>query len=100
RQAGGQVAWLGNPIDAHGDIAPFRRETQLVFQDPIASLDPRMTVQEIVAEPLRVHRSDLDAAARKAAVAEMLKRVALGNNLMSRYPHALSGGQAQRVGIA
>jgi oligopeptide transport system ATP-binding protein len=57
-------------------------------------------VHEIVAEPLRLHRRDLDAAARKAAVAEMLKRVGLGNNLMSRYPHALSGGQAQRVGIA
>jgi peptide/nickel transport system ATP-binding protein len=100
RVAGGQVVWLGNPIDAHHDIKPFRRETQLVFQDPVASLDPRMTVQEIVAEPLRVHRSDLDATARKSAVAEMLKRVGLGNNLLSRYPHELSGGQAQRVGIA
>jgi oligopeptide/dipeptide ABC transporter ATP-binding protein len=100
RVAGGRVVWLGNPIDAHHDIKPFRRETQLVFQDPVASLDPRMTVQEIVAEPLRVHRSDLDATARKSAVAEMLKRVGLGNNLLSRYPHELSGGQAQRVGIA
>ena len=100
RASGGQVAWLGNPIDAHSDIAPFRRETQLVFQDPIASLDPRMTVQEIVAEPLRVHRSDMDAPARKLAVAEMLKRVGLGNNLLTRYPHELSGGQAQRVAIA
>jgi oligopeptide/dipeptide ABC transporter ATP-binding protein len=97
RATGGQVAWLGRAID---DLAPFRRETQLVFQDPIASLDPRMTVQDIVAEPLLVHRPDLESTARKAAVAEMLKRVGLGNNLMSRYPHELSGGQAQRVGIA
>jgi oligopeptide/dipeptide ABC transporter ATP-binding protein len=97
RATGGQVAWLGRAID---DLAPFRRETQLVFQDPIASLDPRMTVQDIVAEPLLVHRPDLEPAARKAAVAEMLKRVGLGNNLLSRYPHELSGGQAQRVGIA
>ncbi len=97
RASGGQVVWLGRPIDA---LTSFRRETQLVFQDPIASLDPRMTVQEIVAEPLLVHRADLDAPARKVAVAEMLKRVGLGNNLMSRYPHELSGGQAQRVGIA
>jgi oligopeptide/dipeptide ABC transporter ATP-binding protein len=97
RATGGQVAWLGRDID---DLAPFRRDTQLVFQDPIASLDPRMTVQEIVAEPLRVHRPDLDAPARKAAVVDMLKRVGLGNNLMTRYPHELSGGQAQRVGIA
>ena len=100
RTSGGQVVWLGNPIDARSDITPFRRETQLVFQDPIASLDPRMTVQEIVAEPLRVHRTDLNAAARKLAVTDMLKRVGLGNNLMSRYPHELSGGQGQRVGIA
>jgi len=94
------VVWLGKPIDIGADLTPFRRETQLVFQDPIASLDPRMTVQEIVAEPLRVHRSDLNAAARKLAVTDMLKRVGLGNNLMSRYPHELSGGQGQRVGIA
>lgn len=100
RASGGTVVWLGNPIDAAGDVAAFRRETQLVFQDPIASLDPRMTVQEIVAEPLRVHRTDLDSAARKSAVADMLKRVGLGNNLLTRYPHELSGGQAQRVGIA
>jgi peptide/nickel transport system ATP-binding protein len=101
RATGGQVAWLGNPLDAApGWLTNFRRETQLVFQDPIASLDPRMTVQEIVAEPLRVHRNDLDALARKSAVAEMLKRVGLGNNLLSRYPHELSGGQGQRVGIA
>jgi oligopeptide/dipeptide ABC transporter ATP-binding protein len=100
RASGGQVVWLGNPIDAGSASAPFRRETQLVFQDPIASLDPRMTVQAIVAEPLRVHRSELDAPARKRAVAEMLNRVGLGNNLLRRYPHELSGGQAQRVGIA
>jgi oligopeptide/dipeptide ABC transporter ATP-binding protein len=100
RATAGQVVWLGNPIDASTHIAPFRRDTQLVFQDPVASLDPRMTVQEIVAEPLLVHRSDLGAQARKLAVAEMLNRVGLGNNLMTRYPHELSGGQAQRVGIA
>jgi len=59
-----------------------------------------MTVQEIVAEPLRVHRHELDATARRHAVSEMLLRVGLGRNLLSRYPHELSGGQAQRVGIA
>jgi oligopeptide/dipeptide ABC transporter ATP-binding protein len=100
RASGGQVVWLGNPLDTQANLTPFRRETQLVFQDPIASLDPRMTVQEIVAEPLRVHRSDLNAPARKLAVIDMLKRVGLGNNLISRYPHELSGGQGQRVGIA
>jgi oligopeptide/dipeptide ABC transporter ATP-binding protein len=100
RKSGGQVAWLGNPVDAATDLAPFRRDTQLVFQDPVASLDPRMTVQEIVAEPLRVHRADVNTAARKSDIADMLKRVGLGNNLLTRYPPELSGGQAQRVGIA
>jgi oligopeptide/dipeptide ABC transporter ATP-binding protein len=99
---GGRVVWLGNPIDARRarDLAPLRRDMQLVFQDPVASLDPRMTVQEIVAEPLRVHQRGLDSPARKQAVAEMLLRVGLGRNLLLRYPHELSGGQAQRVGIA
>jgi oligopeptide transport system ATP-binding protein len=99
---GGQVVWLGKPIDARVSAAPtsFRRDLQLVFQDPLASLDPRMTVHEIVAEPLRVHRNELDAASRKRAVSEMLARVGLGHNLLARYPHELSGGQAQRVGIA
>jgi oligopeptide transport system ATP-binding protein len=102
RATGGQVVWLGNPIEARSsrELAPIRRDMQLVFQDPVASLDPRMTVQEIVAEPLRVHRGELDAAAGGHAVAEMLLRVGLGRNLRTRYPHELSGGQAQRVGIA
>jgi oligopeptide/dipeptide ABC transporter ATP-binding protein len=77
-----------------------RRDLQLVFQDPVASLDPRMTVEEIVAEPLRVHHPELQAEARDKRVEEMLLRVGLGRNLMPRYPHELSGGQAQRVGIA
>lgn len=98
----GQVVWMGADLNA---IAPremraLRRNMQLVFQDPLASLDPRMTVTQIVSEPLRVHRRDLDATAREHAVAEMLLRVGLGRNLMRRYPHELSGGQAQRVAIA
>jgi peptide/nickel transport system ATP-binding protein len=101
RTTGGSVLWLGKPIETQTKHAPsFRRDLQLVFQDPLASLDPRMTVHEIVAEPLGVHRRDLDAAARKKVVSEMLLRVGLGANLLSRYPHELSGGQAQRVGIA
>lgn len=99
RVTGGTVAWLGKPVEAQVDPS-FRRDLQLVFQDPLASLDPRMTVLEIVAEPLGVHRPELDAAARKQIVSQMLLRVGLGANLLSRYPHELSGGQAQRVGIA
>jgi oligopeptide transport system ATP-binding protein len=95
------VAWLGKPVNLREeDRLSFRRDLQLVFQDPLASLDPRMTVQQIVAEPLGVHRRDLTPAARRQAVSEMLLRVGLGPDLLSRYPHELSGGQAQRVGIA
>jgi oligopeptide/dipeptide ABC transporter ATP-binding protein len=100
--ASGQIVWLGQPIEAASasELGPLRRGSQLVFQDPLASLDPRMRVSQIVAEPLRVHRRDLDAPARTALVAEMLLRVGLGRNLLARYPHELSGGQAQRVAIA
>jgi oligopeptide/dipeptide ABC transporter ATP-binding protein len=102
RPVSGQIVWLGQPIEsaAASELAPLRRNAQLVFQDPLASLDPRMRVSDIVAEPLRVHRNELDAAARTAVVAEMLLRVGLGRNLLARYPHELSGGQAQRVAIA
>jgi peptide/nickel transport system ATP-binding protein len=102
RPISGQIVWLGRPIEAArgSELAPLRRDAQLVFQDPLASLDPRMTVSDVVAEPLRVHRKELDAAARTALVAEMLLRVGLGRNLLARYPHELSGGQAQRVAIA
>jgi peptide/nickel transport system ATP-binding protein len=102
RSAGGHIVWLGNPLEAMpaGQLRPIRRDMQLVFQDPLASLDPRMTVADIVAEPLRVHRRDLDDTTRRQTAAEILLRVGLGRNLLARYPHELSGGQAQRVAIA
>jgi oligopeptide transport system ATP-binding protein len=102
RPVSGQIVWLGKTIEGLSarELVPIRRDMQLVFQDPLASLDPRMTVAEIVAEPLQVHRRDLDDGARTEAIAEMLLRVGLGRNLLARYPHELSGGQAQRVAIA
>jgi oligopeptide transport system ATP-binding protein len=81
-------------------LRALRRDLQIIFQDPLGSLDPRMTVGEIVAEPLRVHARDLDRGARAAQTAAVLRRVALAPELASRYPHELSGGQCQRVGIA
>ena len=82
-----------------GRLKEFRRSVQPVFQNPYASLDPRYTVAEVVAEPLRVHRIG-DARSRSAAVTRLLDQVALPAALADRYPHELSGGQRQRVAIA
>ncbi len=77
-----------------------RRQMQMIFQDPYASLNPRMTVFDIVAEPLRAHRVESGDEAVTARVRELLERVGLRPSYMRRYPHEFSGGQRQRVGIA
>lgn len=77
-----------------------RRFMQIVFQDPLASLDPRMTVSEIIAEPLQVFEPQLGKQAQKQKVQEMMERVGLLPNQINRYPHEFSGGQCQRIGIA
>jgi oligopeptide/dipeptide ABC transporter ATP-binding protein len=102
RPSGGEVVWMGRQLLAlHSrELRALRGELQIVFQDPVGALDPRMTVSEIVGEPLLVHRPELGAAARAEAIAGMLRRVELGASLLDRYPHELSGGQSQRVGIA
>ena len=102
RPNSGTVVWLGRSIErlSEREIRPLRRDLQIIFQDPLASLDPRMTVGETVAEPLRVHRPDMDRTARRAAVATMLTRVGLNPEDINRYPHEFSGGQCQRIGIA
>jgi len=102
RPTSGQVVWMGRSLEGLSarELKPLRRELQIVFQDPLASLDPRMTVGEIVEEPLRVHRPELNAADRARAIAEMLARVGIAPELVNRYPHEFSGGQCQRIGIA
>jgi ABC-type oligopeptide transport system ATPase subunit len=77
-----------------------RRDLQIVFQDPLSSLDPRMTLGQSIAEPLTVHRPELRRAERDGEVAAMMDRVGLRPDLINRYPHELSGGQNQRAGIA
>ncbi len=98
----GTVAWLGRAADrpSAADLHAMRREMQVVFQDPLASLDPRMTAGDIIAEPLRNFRSDLGRAAIMAEVRGMMEKVGLSPALINRYPHAFSGGQCQRIGIA
>jgi ABC-type glutathione transport system ATPase component len=77
-----------------------RRKMQMIFQDPFASLDPRMRVGEIVGEPLAIHEPKLSAAERRERSAAILSRVGLSGDALRRYPHEFSGGQRQRIGIA
>ncbi|MGH8227592.1 MAG: ATP-binding cassette domain-containing protein, partial [Steroidobacteraceae bacterium] len=77
-----------------------REHLQIIFQDPLASLDPSMTVGEIIAEPLKEHRRRLSRAERRSKVLAMMERVGLLRSHLDRYPHEFSGGQAQRIGIA
>jgi oligopeptide/dipeptide ABC transporter ATP-binding protein len=81
------------------ELRRLRRELQVVFQDPYASLDPRMPVGEIVAEPLRIHER-WNRRSGPQRVAELFRQVGLSKSQSNRYPHELSGGQRQRVGIA
>ena len=81
------------------ELIPLRREMQMIFQDPFASLNPRMTVREILEEPLIIHQVG-DRSERLDAVVDMLNHVQLDRDALTRYPHAFSGGQRQRIGIA
>lgn len=98
----GRVTWLGREMGALSaeELRATRREIQIVFQDPLASLDPRMSILETVAEPLTIFRRDLARGQRTHEVLQMLDRVGLGESLANRYPHELSGGQCQRAAIA
>jgi peptide/nickel transport system ATP-binding protein len=88
-------------VSAHkSELKKHRKDLQIVFQDPLASLDPRMTISDSIAEPLKTFRPDLSREERRKAVAEMMERVGLEQSMINRYPHELSGGQNQRVGVA
>jgi oligopeptide/dipeptide ABC transporter ATP-binding protein len=98
----GRVSFLGRALPSHVGARRnnVRRHLQMVFQDPLASLNPAMSVREIVAEPLRIHEPGMKKEERNRGVDTMLTRVGLEAELAGRYPHELSGGQAQRVAIA
>ena len=99
---GGTIAWMGRDMQgaSQRDWHSVRRSVQMVFQDPLASLNPRMTVAQIVGEPLRTHAPELDSTQVLAQVEAMLVRVGLSAAHLYRYPHEFSGGQCQRIGIA
>jgi oligopeptide/dipeptide ABC transporter ATP-binding protein len=94
RVAGQDITRLSNRA-----MRPFRRELQIIFQDPFSSLNPRMTAGDIVGEPLRTHRL-ASGNACEARVAQLFDRVGLSRAQMGNYPHQFSGGQRQRIGIA
>jgi peptide/nickel transport system ATP-binding protein len=93
------LGWVDVPTLEKQQVKQLRRNTQLIFQDPYSSLNPRMTLLEIVGEPLRVN-SVARGQELKDRVAELLKVVGLRPEYMTRYPHAFSGGQRQRIGVA
>ena len=99
---GGQVTWLGDNLAGRGsgEMRRYRRDLQIIFQDPLASLDPRMPVGQSIAEPLVTHEPGLARAEVNARVQEMMRAVGLLPQMLNRYPHEFSGGQCQRIGIA
>lgn len=98
----GKVLWSGEnlPDLSRQEMNKKRQDLQMVFQDPVASLNPRMTIGRAIGEPLKVFRPDMDPGSRREAVHKMMQDVGLPRELANRYPHQFSGGQCQRVAIA
>lgn len=96
---GGRIFYNGKDI-THANMLPYRRKMQIVFQDPYASLNPRMTVGDVVGEAIDIHHLAANAKERQERIVELLGLVGLNSEHANRYPHEFSGGQRQRVGIA
>ena len=99
--AGGSVKFEGQEIlgRSRKQLQPLREDMQVIFQDPLASLNPRMTIGDVIAEPLQTH-SKLSRAERLTKVKAVMDQVGLSSRMINRYPHEFSGGQCQRIGIA
>jgi len=100
--SGGSIRYEGKEISSLDDrsFMPYRKKIQTIFQDPYASMNPRLTVASIVSEPLVVHAREMSKADRLERVADLLEKVGLPADAMNRYPHQFSGGQRQRICIA
>ena len=96
----GQIFYNGKEISTPKEIHDFRKKATMVFQDPYSSLNPRMTVSDIIGEPLDIHKAYATRAERQARILELMERVGLNSEHASRYAHEFSGGQRQRIGIA
>lgn len=98
----GQILYEGTDLTKldSNEMIDFRKKIQIIFQDPFSSLNPRMTIGEIIAEPMQVHNIISDEGERRQRVLELLTKCGLKTNFAERYPHEMSGGQRQRVGIA
>jgi ABC-type glutathione transport system ATPase component len=99
---GGSVRFEGRDLLAAsaGEMRRIRRDMQIIFQDPFASLDPRYRVEDIIAEPLIIHGKTNGRSGIRAQVVELLRAVGLDESILRRFPHEFSGGQRQRIGIA
>ena len=96
----GEIWFNGKQVVTKKDIAEFRKKTAMVFQDPYSSLNPRMTVSDIIGEPLDIHKMYANKQERMEKILAMMARVGLNSEHASRYAHEFSGGQRQRIGIA
>ena len=96
----GKIIFNGKEIKTKSDINEYRKKATMVFQDPYSSLNPRMTVSDIIGEPLDIHKLYNNKSERKEKILELMNRVGLNSEHASRYAHEFSGGQRQRIGIA
>ena len=96
----GEIWFDGKKVETKKDIIEYRKKSAMVFQDPYSSLNPRMTVSDIIAEPLDVHKMYKDKKERQERVLELMAKVGLNSEHANRYAHEFSGGQRQRIGIA